>query len=326
MALNIIIDSAIPYIKGILEPYADVRYIKGAEISREDVSTADALIVRTRTKCDRTLLEDSPVSMIATATIGTDHIDFDYCASRNIEVASAPGCNSSGVCQWVYAALKALSLKRNISMKGQTIGVVGVGNVGRKVAGMASRFGLEVLQNDPPRALREGPEAFVTLDELLSDADIVTLHIPLSEQTHNFASDDFFRKMKPGAIFINASRGEVVDEDALIANMGNLGGVALDVWKNEPLINRDLMNRVDIATPHIAGYSAQGKINGTNMALRAVCTHFGLPELLSTMGRGFQGDSVEEIDVDSYDIMSDNAALRSNCDNFELLRNNYNYR
>lgn len=324
--MKVVIDSAIPYIKGVLEPFCEVRYVGGPSASQADVRDADALIIRTRTRCNAALLDGSSVRVIATATIGTDHIDMEYCRRRRIAVFSAPGCDSSAVCQWVYSALLALSRMKCVNLSGLTLGVVGVGHVGSKVAEMAARYGLNVLLNDPPRESLEGGSSFVSLDYLLSHSDIVTLHVPLDENTANMASDRFFDRMKRGAIFLNASRGDVVDENALLQYIGKFSAVALDVWRNEPDIDRNLLNAVDIATMHIAGYSVQGKINGTNMALAAVCEVLGLPVLKSTMGSGSQGDSVAEIIPEDYDIMADDAALRAAPELFERLRSEYEFR
>ncbi len=324
--MKFVIDSAIPFINGVLEQYGEVKYLNGSLISHSEAIDADALIIRTRTKCDAELLEGTSVKLIATATIGTDHIDLEYCKSHNIQVASAPGCNSSAVCQWVYAAVTTIAQTKNICLNGLTIGVIGVGHVGSKVAAMAELYGMNTLLNDPPREAVEGGSKFVSLDDLLTHSDIVTLHVPLSEDSRNMASTGFFNKMKQGSIFLNASRGEVVDEGVLLANISKFSGVALDVWRGEPLINKQLLRAVDIATMHIAGYSVQGKINGTNMTLAAVCGFFNLPKLSSTKGVGIQTDSIDGIIPEEYDIMADDAALRAHPEMFEELRVGYCYR
>ena len=214
--MKVVADVDIPFLKGVLEPYAEVVYKKGFDITREDILDADALLIRTRTRCDASLLGGTKVSLITTATIGTDHIDLDYCREHGIEVANASGCNAGGVMQYVFSALYGVAARKGIKIAGSTIGIIGVGNVGKKVESMAEYLGFNVLRCDPPRAQKEGPAGFCSLEYLIENSDIVTLHVPLDEMTRGMASDAFFTLMKPGAIFINASRGEVVNETALI--------------------------------------------------------------------------------------------------------------
>ena len=312
----LIADRDIPFLAGVFENWFDVRYLPGREIGPDDVRDAVALVVRTRTRCDAALLEGSSVQLVATATIGTDHIDLDYCATHGIAVASAPGCNAAAVAQYVAVALRTLGLDR----PGATLGVVGVGHVGTKVADRARRAGMRVLLSDPPREAAEGPAGFTPLPELLAQSDVVTLHIPLWPENRDFANAAFFAAMKEGASLINASRGEVLDEEALLAVRPKLDKLVLDVWKNEPAINRGLLAVADIATPHIAGYSIQGKINGTQAVVRAVGDFFRI-RLLKTF-------CVPGVDLpqEPYDILADDTALRSHPENFERLRSNYSYR
>ncbi|MDY2650165.1 MAG: 4-phosphoerythronate dehydrogenase [Candidatus Egerieousia sp.] len=335
--MKIIADEAIPYLKGIFENECEVEYYPGNEITPQRVKDADALIVRTRTKCNAQLLEGSKVKVIASATIGTDHIDRQWCQSHNIALFNAPGCNSGGVLQYFLTALfKCLSTRElwqkflnyapdatgaESSAAGGaagaadgaaagsvagvdgtaecaaaataaedsaaesapfTVGVIGVGNVGSKVAAACESLGFEVLRNDPPKerqqtlAYNSGYlrivdfKDYYSLDYLLENSDVVTLHVPLDKTTRGMADANFFARMKPGAIFINSSRGEVVDEAALLANLHKLAAVVLDVWVGEPNINKELLQSAFIATPHIAGYSAEGKIKGTQMAVEAI--------------------------------------------------------
>ena len=305
---KIVVDSSVPFLNGVFEPWFDVEYLRGDRISAEDLRDADALVVRTRTRCNAGLLAGSKVSIIATATIGIDHIDFPFCADNGIEVVSAPGCNAGGVCQYVFAALESLGIRSG------NIGVVGVGHVGTRVSIRGREAGFRVLENDPPRGLELG------LKDLLRESDVVTVHIPLWDANRNFISDDFLLGMKQGAVLINASRGEVADEEALLRHRSRLGGLVLDVWRNEPHINRDLLKVTDIATPHIAGYSIQGKINGTVAVVRAIGQHFGIMDL-----EHFDPGNIA-LPSDPYDIMADDKALRDNPDAFEMLRNGYSYR
>ena len=232
--IKIVADSHIPFLEGVFEPYAEVVYIDGMDITASDVHDADALIIRTRTRCNEDLLGDSRISMIATATIGTDHIDSAFCSSRGIEVHNSQGCNAGGVMQYVFSALYGTASRKSIKLDHPVMGIIGVGNVGKKVEHMARYLGFEVLRCDPPRAEKEGPEGFCDLEYLLSRSNIVTLHTPLDETTRNMADERFFDMMRPGAFFINAARGEVVDESALMEAMPKLGPVIIDTWNHEP--------------------------------------------------------------------------------------------
>lgn len=312
----LVADRDIPFLEGVPDSWFEVRALPGKAIGPADVRDAVALLVRTRTRCNAELLDGSAVRFVATATIGTDHIDRDYCDSHGITVASAPGCNAAAVAQFVRVALHTLGLDR----PGATLGVIGVGHVGKLVAEAGRQAGMHVLLNDPPREAVEGPAGFTPLPELLATSDVVTLHIPLWPGNRDFANAAFFAAMKPGASFINASRGEVLDESALLAARPQLGRVVIDVWKNEPTINLDLLAAADIATPHIAGYSIQGKINGTQAVVRALGEAFGIDALRSFTVQGVV------LPQEPYDILADDQALRSDPSAFESLRNHYSYR
>ncbi|MEX2429393.1 MAG: 4-phosphoerythronate dehydrogenase [Bacteroidales bacterium] len=280
--MKIIVDHKIPFIQGALDKVADVRYLPANQISQADIQDADALIIRTRTRCTRDLLDNSSVKFIATATIGYDHIDTDYCDAAGIAWTNAPGCNSSSVEQYIVSALLHLAVMRRFQLKEKTVGIVGVGNVGSKIERVAKVLGCRVLLNDPPREAAEGKGAFTELGTLLREADIVTMHVPLigsgMYKTDAMADGQFFGQMKEGAVFINTSRGEVVDEGALKRAIvsGKIADAVLDVFRNEPDIDQELVSMLTIATPHIAGYSTDGKANGTMMSVRAVSRFFGL--------------------------------------------------
>lgn len=338
-SLKIVADSGIPFLKGVFEPYADILYKDGSEICAADVADADALIIRTRTKCDRTLLAGSHVSAIATATIGMDHIDMDFCRSNGIEVHNAKGCNAGGVMQYVFSALYGVCAHSGIKLDGKVFGIIGVGSVGSRVARMAGYLGFDVLMCDPPRAQKEGSDAFVDLDTLLDESDIVTLHTPLDETTRNMADESFFCKMKLGAIFINAARGEIVDEQALLNASPKLGALIIDTWANEPYVNRDLIEAADIATPHIAGYSYQGKMNGTAVAVQAIARRFGIYKLYDFYPSELPFDVPQKLQLSglsqgeiaatfqyNYPVFADDFIFRMNPGDFEKIRNNYNYR
>ena len=338
--MKIVADKNIPFLEGVFEPYADVVYIDGNLIAHEDVIDADALIIRTRTRCNAELLDDTNVKMISTATIGTDHIDLKYCAEKGIEVNNAEGCNAGGVMQYVFSALYGVAARKNIKLDGANFGIIGVGHVGRKVEAMAKYLGFNVLRCDPPRAAVEGEEGFCSLEYLLANSAVVTMHTPLDETTRGMADADFFMQLQPGAIFINASRGEVVDEAALKEVYPKLGAAIIDTWNNEPHVDEELIDMVDVATPHIAGYSYQGKQNGTASAVQAVAKHFGIKELydfypendipdhepvLLDLKDKKQGE-IAAVFQYNYPIFTDDFRFRMEPDNFERMRSNYQYR
>lgn len=338
--LKIVADKAIPFLEGVFDPYADMTYLPGDKIGPEDVRDADVLMVRTRTKCNDDLLEGSKVKFIATATIGTDHIDFPYCDSKGIVVRNAPGCNAGGVMEYVFSALYGLASRKSISLQGDTIGIIGVGHVGSMIERMGRALGFRILKCDPPRAEAEGSFGFCDLEYLLQNSQIVTLHVPLDETTRGMANSEFFSLMQPGAFFINAARGEVVCDDALKAAIPKLGPVIIDTWNHEPDIDLDLMDKVAIATPHIAGYSYQGKQNGTAAAVRAVAHYFGITELYEFFPKmdlpeneavkldlkGLNQGEIASVLQYNYPIFTDDFMLRLNPENFDKLRSEYNYR
>ena len=327
--MKVIIDSAIPYIRGVVEPYAEVVYLKGTEIDSSAVRDADALVVRTRTRCCRELLEGSKVRFIATATIGRDHIDEEYCASAGIEVASAAGCNARGVLQWVAAALRHIVERESKHPEEYTLGVVGVGNVGSLVVEYACHWGFRVLMCDPPRHEREGGE-YYPIETIAREADIITLHTPLDHTTHHLVDSALIAMMRPNAVIINASRGAVVDNRAIMESRHRY---AFDVWEDEPNLNNEILQRAILATPHIAGYSQQGKANATAMSINALARHFDLPlttwrpkEVAPTAPRLIGWDEMCATIVKHCDIVAETEMLKRSPEAFESLRNNYNYR
>jgi erythronate-4-phosphate dehydrogenase len=342
--VKLVADENIPFLRGVLDPYAEVTYLPGKEIDSEAVRRADGLIIRTRTQCDRTLLEGSKVRFIATATIGYDHIDTAYCDESGIGWFHAAGCNASGVEQYIAAALLHLAITHNFRLEGKVLGVVGVGNVGSRIVRIGKALGMMVLQNDPPRARLEGEAAFTDLRTIREESDIITLHIPLTtdgpDRTLNLADKGFLSDLKKKPIIINTSRGEVVDEKELMKHLQSrmVSGVVLDVWQNEPGISLELLVRTDIGTPHIAGYSTEGKANGTAFCVRQASQFFGFgldswyPDPLlsppSTVlnidpsGRYTQ-DILQQAIRFSYDILRDDRNLRTAPATFEKLRNHY---
>ena len=338
--IKIVADSAVPFLEGVFEPYAEVKYMGGSDIGPDDVRDADSLIIRTRTKCDAALLDGSRVKFIATATIGTDHIDFPYCDAHGITVRNAPGCNAGRVMEYVFSALYGLASRKAISLEGDTIGIIGVGHVGSLIERMGLSLGFKILKCDPPRAEAEGPFGFCDLDYLLQNSQIVTMHTPLNETTRGMADRHFFSMMRPGAFFINASRGEVVCDDALKEAIPKLGPVIIDTWNHEPDIDLELMDMVAIATPHIAGYSYQGKQNGTAAAVRAVAHYFGIQSLYEFFPKtdlpeneavkldlkGLNQGEIAAVLQYNYPIFTDDFMLRVAPEDFDKLRAEYKYR
>lgn len=328
--MKIVIDSGIPFIQGVFEPHAEIAYIEGRSISRENVRDADALIVRTRTLCNRSLLEGSAVRLVATATIGTDHIDLDYCREHGIAAANAAGCNARGVLQWVAAVLVQIAADRGITPQEITLGIVGVGNVGSLVWEYARAWGFRTIRCDPPREEREHL-GFSSIEKVFTEADIVTLHTPLAPDTFHLVDESLLAGWSGSdKILINASRGEVVATEALLRS-----GVecAIDVWEHEPDIDRTLLTKAFISTPHIAGYSRQGKANATAMAVAAVANHFGLPlegwypaEVTPSTPREISWEELCRTMPNIYDIHADSLALKAHPEQFEALRNGYDYR
>jgi erythronate-4-phosphate dehydrogenase len=342
--INVVADDKIPFLKGVLEPFADIVYVPGSQITNSTLRGADALLTRTRTKCTADLLERTRVKFIGTATIGYDHIDTGYCAMNNIKWANAPGCNSSSVQQYITAALLKLENDKNFVLKGKTIGIIGVGNVGSKVEKTARILGMNVLLNDPPRARKEGAENFVSIYELLKRSDIVTMHVPLipegDDATFHLMNDSTFKLMREDAWFINTSRGEITDTSAVYKALlsGNLAGAILDVWENEPDIDAGLLSHSFLATPHIAGYSADGKANGTAMTVNALSSIFNLPlktwypdkipdpsiPVLKINGeKRSDEDIIREAVFHTYDIKEDYTRLRKSPADFEKQRGSY---
>jgi len=342
--IKIIADNKIPYLKGVLEPYADIEYYPGKMITSRIVKDADALFIRTRTKCNRDLLDGSNVKFITSATIGFDHIDTDYCKKQKIIWTNAPGCNSSSVQQYVASALVTLSRKHGFSLRNKTLGVIGVGHVGTKVVSLAEYLGINVLLNDPPRIRNESPCGFVTLEGILRDCDIITFHVPLNmsgeDKTYHMIDDKLLEQTNHDSFVINTSRGAVADTNALknALKSGKIAGAVIDVWEGEPEIDNELLDLADIATAHIAGYSADGKANGTAMSVQAVSKFFNLgienwrPDnillhdntviSINNKTKSYE-DIIAEAVIATYNIMEDNKRMRQSPGTFEKQREDY---
>lgn len=329
--LNFVIERNVPFIAGLLEPYANVSYLAADEFTPATVKNADALIVRTRTRCDEDLLAKSRCRFIGTATIGTDHIDSEWCEAHGITVINAPGCNAPAVAQYVFASIMQLA---NRPIGQYTIGIVGVGHVGSIVERWARGLGMKVLICDPPRQRAEGGENWSSLEEIAEKADIITFHTPLTregdDRTFHIADEAFFASLSRAPIIINSARGPIVDTPALVEALDNglVSSAVIDCWENEPEISIELLERAAIATPHIAGYSHDGKVRATQMILDAITTFFYLPRVntLAATPKGI-ARSVRPLDiVESYNPLVDTVALKNDPSSFEALRNNYRYR
>jgi len=277
--MKIVADANIPFVKEAFSEFGDVEVVSGRSISGETVADASMLLVRSVTPVGRELLEGSSVKFVASATMGIDHVDAAYLAENNIGFAYAPGANANSVAEYVIAAIILFAEKNSIDLTGKTLGIVGVGNVGGRLFSLANALGLRCLLNDPPKKKLTKSDFFRDLDTVLAQSDIVSLHVPLTGSgefpTFHLAGSEFFSKVKKGAIFINSSRGNVVDEKALQrARRDRLGGLIVDVWENEPAISLETLAMADFATPHVAGYSYDGKIRGTYMIYEAACAFY----------------------------------------------------
>ena len=342
--MKIIIDNKIPYIKGALEPYAEVIYLPGNLTTADVVKDADALVTRTRTICNEATLAGSNVKFIATATIGFDHIDTQYCREAGIEWINAPGCNAESVNQYISSALLSYASQKQMELVGKTIGIVGVGQVGSRIAKTSDILGMRVLLNDPPRERVEGSSQFVPIETIREQSDIISFHVPLNRQgidkTYHMVDEAFIQELGKRPLIINTCRGEVFSTRVVKAarESGVISGMVIDCWENEPDIDRGLLNLVDYATSHIAGYSKDGKANGTRSSVRAISRFFGLgiddwepdgvdePDnrIIELDGKDKSEQAIlAEAILSTYHIENDDAALRSQTHLFEQLRGDY---
>lgn len=304
----IVIDQHIPFIVEAVRkewPQVDIFPMKPEEIDASTVKNADVLLVRTRTQVDASLLEGSHVRMVCTATIGFDHIDTAYCESHGIRWMSCPGCNAQAVCDYIEEVLTEVRTKG-------TIGIVGVGHVGSLVAKMAERKSLKVLLNDPPKGIG------VSLDEIAAQCDIITFHVPLDETTYHLCDASFLAQCRPDALIINAARGGVVDEKALLASGHPF---ILDTWEKEPNIDPEVVAHAQLASMHIAGYSLEGKWNASQMCLDAIGEQFGLPSINLQSSIYHLQSPIGDTSPGWLARIS--ARLKAHPEQFETLRKNY---
>ena len=332
---KIVIDDKIPYIKETISKLTNrAVYIPGNMIGNDDIRDADALIIRTRTHCDAQLLKGSNVKFVATATIGYDHIDTTFMEQAGIKWINCPGCNASSVAQYIDAVLTLIKTEKHIDIQKQTIGIVGCGHVGKKVVEVAKRKGMNILICDPPRSDAEGEKGFVSMEQIAKEADIITFHVPLTKEgrypTYHLANETLFDSLSKKTIIINSSRGAVVDNEALLyaINYNKVKDAVIDTWENEPNINKELLKRVWIGTPHIAGYSADGKTNADNMVISALCEFFSLPMQPAICPPEIPNADLcpkneDERTLFFYNPIPESNKLKLEPEKFEWFRNNY---
>jgi erythronate-4-phosphate dehydrogenase len=349
--MKIVADANIPFVSECFSSIGEVTVIGGREMTPWVVADADILLVRSITPVGVDLLAGSRVCFVATATIGFDHIDVDFLRQNKIGFASAPGSNANSAAEYVIAGLLDVGQRQKIELEGKSIGVIGVGNVGSRVARKCAAMGMRVYLNDPPLQRRTGDPKYLPVQELY-DCDFITVHTPLTfggvDKTYHLVDEEFLSSLKEDCVFVNASRGGVVDSRALKASIRSdrLKAVALDVWENEPDIDTDLLGMVDIGTPHIAGYSLDGKIAGLIMIYKATCEYFKLepkfdvedflpapavPELILGPDVTTDQQKLSEAVQGVYPIRQDDRNLRQVMDkpteevgpHFDKLRKNY---
>jgi erythronate-4-phosphate dehydrogenase len=329
----IIADENMPFAREAFGALGEVRLMHGRKMTAKNIRDANLLMVRSITRVDRALLHGSSVRFVGTATIGTDHVDLAYLREAGIGFSAAPGSNANSVAEYITAALLTLADRQGKPLAGRSLGIVGVGNVGSRVAVKAQALGMRVLLNDPPLRRATGDPKYLPLDDLIG-CDFITFHVPLEKQgpdaTRHLVNHSFLRRMRPDAVLINSSRGAIADNAALLAALsgGRLSAAVLDVWEGEPNISPELLRRAAIATPHIAGYSYDGKVNGTEMIYQAACEFLGkgpqwertsfmpkpdLPEIVLP-GGGNAEDALRAAVLKAYPIGRDDAALRKLAD------------
>ncbi|MBD5242014.1 MAG: 4-phosphoerythronate dehydrogenase [Barnesiella sp.] len=327
-SIKVIVENKIPFFKGLLDDVAEVSYLSPEEITAEAVKDTDAIVTRTRTRCDKNLLEGSRCSLIASATIGLDHVDVEWCEQNGIEVKNAPGCNAPAVAQYVFASL----LSMGVELEGKCLGIIGAGNVGKIVADWGKQLGMKVIINDPPRELVEGKGEFVSLDTIAAEADVITFHTPYTRNgvfaTRHLLDSQLVDKFRRKPVVINSARGAVTDTKALVKGMadGKISHLIIDCWEGEPEISRQLLEMASVATPHIAGYSLQGKQRASYTAAHEVADKFSL-RMKSVPEMQYLPEKVTEEDIKkSYNPIDDTVSLKNAPEMFESLRNNYKLR
>lgn len=341
---KVAIEKSIPYTKGLLDERFDVRYLSDAEFISESISDCDSIIVRSTTKCDETLLRGTNVRFISTATAGFDHIDTDYCKKNNITWKNSEGCNKKSVAQYVVSSL-GLVLGRDITKyKNMTLGIVGVGNTGGALLELANKLGLKTLLCDPFKSRTIKDFDFYPLDYVFDNSDIISFHVPLTKDgeypTYHMINNRLLRRGTKGKLLINACRGAVMcTEDVVSAyDDGIISNLIIDCWENEPSIDLSLLERADISTPHIAGFSADSKRNATVIACNNVCESENLPHIKSDSIQlyepkdkfidfssvGVEKDSqILDAIIRTTDLQNLTLNLKEQPDRFKEIRSNY---
>ncbi len=324
--LKIIVDENITFADRAFNSLGKVVFVPGRSISNQLIKDADILIVRSVTRVDQDLLKNTKVKFVGTATIGTDHIQSDYLKENKIVFADAKGCNAFSVAEYVIAALANLAVKLNLTLRDKSIGIIGVGNIGSKVAKFATALGMNVILNDPPLKRLGDTRNFAELDEIF-ECDIVTLHVPLNitgeDKTFHLFDFEKLKKLKTNSILINTSRGAVINNSDLLKVIDKKHlNVVLDVWENEPDVNIELLKKIQMGTPHIAGYSYEGKVNGTRMIYDSLCNFLGaennfsfdlpVPEnsVLSIQKSGSIEERLNKLISNVYSITKDDLRMR----------------
>ena len=340
--IHIVIEASIPYLRGAIEQMGHVTYLPSGDFTNETVRDADWLIIRSITKITPELLEGSRVRLITTATIGFDHIDTGYCSSHGITWFNAPGCNAGGVGQYFASWVSLLALRGEIKPEEMTIGIIGAGNTGKEVQRFASALGMRVLLNDPPRAEKEGASGFVPIEAIAREADIIEFHVPLTKTgahpTYHLLDEALVQKLARKPIVANLCRGPVTKTEALLEGLrtDQISRLVIDCWEGEPEISRPLLEAAEIATPHIAGFSAEGKRRGAYVCAEHGAAFFGLPmpaieeppmpsapliDLSDVHGR----DQVYHALLCTFDPRRPDRLLRDHTGDFERLRKSYEY-
>lgn len=336
MKPRIIVDCNIPYVEGRLDPFAEVRYLDSKEITHAACMQADALVIRTRTVCNAALLQDTPIRLIASATVGIDHIDTSYCDAQSIKYVNAPGCSAWAVVQWVVSALMFIEKRAHRSIFESTVGIIGAGAIGQRLADTLELFNVRCLRNDPPRAER-GEKGLVDLMRIAREADIITIHTPLTatgkHPTTHLIGNRFLHSLGKRPIILNAARGGVVDEYELLEALEykRIRGYILDTYETEQDIPAEVIENAMLCTPHIAGYSIEGKQNAAAQALRAVANFFDFPLAIAngveaqSKVKTIGGYSLSDL-AQHYDIHADSKELRLQPQQIDAIRNCYSYR
>ncbi|GJL54565.1 MAG: erythronate-4-phosphate dehydrogenase [Nitrospirales bacterium] len=328
--ISIVAGESIPYVEEAFSTLGTITMLPGRSITSASLQATNVLLIRSITKINETLLHDTPVEFVGSASAGVDHIDTGYLQSRHIGFASSPGSNANSVAEYVITALLTIAGRTHMTLSGKTIGIVGVGHIGKLVQHKAEALGMKPILNDPFLA-ETGDIDHHSLDETLS-CDIVTLHVPFTQNgpfpTHHLINSDTLACVHPSTIFINASRGEVVDTQALLdaITQNRIGPTVIDVWEHEPHIHWELVNAVTIGTPHIAGHSLDGKAMGTYMIYTALCQHIGvapqwepsdslpspsIPSITVTPSNHSEEEDLRAITTKLYDLLADHARLKA---------------